>query len=179
MADIKNLKALFYYRWNVPVLAEFHGSSGLRFVVLVSRLGVSKDSLSTSLLSLTEQELVRKNPGYGHPLRAEYILTDRGARIAEVCSKLTRHAEGETVCAKKWHSPVLLGLLQGQSRFNELKTTLDITPRALTIALRSLEEGNLIKRRIDGGYPPTSSYHLTARGKSVGRCIVAIADALG
>ena len=69
------LPALLHHRWAVPILAVLHREKGAKFVTLGSRLGVSRDSLRRSLDRLTQQRLVRRNPGYGHPMRPEYVLT--------------------------------------------------------------------------------------------------------
>ena len=76
----ERLAQLFHHRWAVPVLAELHRTSGSRFVTLHRRLGIGRESLRRTLASLAEQDLVARNPGYGHPLRPEYVLTPNRAR---------------------------------------------------------------------------------------------------
>src|SRR5947207_13068422 len=66
---------LFHHRWAVPVLAELRRERGSRFVTLANRIGVTRDSLRRTLSALIDDGLVERNPGYGHPLRPEYVLT--------------------------------------------------------------------------------------------------------
>ncbi|MGH2451320.1 MAG: winged helix-turn-helix transcriptional regulator, partial [Candidatus Limnocylindria bacterium] len=73
-----SISALFHHRWAAPVLAELDRSRGSRFVTLSNRLALSRESLRRTLTALIDAGLVMKNPGYGHPLRPEYILTERG-----------------------------------------------------------------------------------------------------
>ena len=79
---MSTLVALFHNRWSVPILAELHRQRGSRFVTLARTLGMSRESLRRTLAALIESGLVGRNPGYGHPLRPEYVLTTRGDRIA-------------------------------------------------------------------------------------------------
>ena len=59
--------ALFHHRWAVPVLAELHrGAGGAKFVTLVNRLGIGRDSLRRTLAALIERGWVMPNPGHGH-----------------------------------------------------------------------------------------------------------------
>jgi DNA-binding HxlR family transcriptional regulator len=50
---------------------------GERFVTLVNRLGASKDAVSATLAQLIDDGVVQRNPGYGHPLRPEYLVMGR------------------------------------------------------------------------------------------------------
>ena len=50
----QDLAVLFHHRWAVPILAELHGSGGGKFVTLVARLSISRDSLTNTLRAMTE-----------------------------------------------------------------------------------------------------------------------------
>ena len=65
------------------MLAELERQRGARFVALANRLGVSRDSLTRTLGALIDAGFVARNPGHGHPLRPEYILTKRGVPVGE------------------------------------------------------------------------------------------------
>src|SRR4029450_5423618 len=86
--SMSSFVALFHNRWSVPILAELHRQRGSRFVTLARTLGLSRESLRRTLAALTESGLVGRNPGYGHPLRPEYVLTRAGERIATACGPL-------------------------------------------------------------------------------------------
>jgi DNA-binding HxlR family transcriptional regulator len=160
---------LFHFRWSVPVLAELDLLGGSRFVPLAHRVGVGRETLRRTLDALIAAQLVMPNPGYGHPLRPEYVLTERGRRVAPSCRKLydlLRERELEEVGLKKWPLPVLSQLGE-ERRFSELQSRLDVTPRALTLALKDLEAADLVERRVTADYPPATLYSRTPRARPV------------
>jgi DNA-binding HxlR family transcriptional regulator len=166
--SIQDLIALFHHRWSAPVLAELDRTSGTRFVVLVNRLGVGRESLRRTLGSLIDLGLVRRNPGYGHPLRPEYLLTRRGAEVARRCSRLLESLDGHAnVALKKWSLPVLAALRK-PARFSELRDALPgVTARALALALKDLEQAGLVVRRVEDTYPPSAVYEATPAAKAL------------
>jgi DNA-binding HxlR family transcriptional regulator len=109
--------------------------------------------------------LVRRNPGYGHPLRPEYLVTDAGARAAAVCARLVAAAPEEVVNLRKWSIPALAALDSGR-RFSELRANLPgVTARSLALALKDLQAARLVEREVLGGYPPSTLYRPTAAGR--------------
>jgi DNA-binding HxlR family transcriptional regulator len=164
--SIPDLIALFHHRWSAPVLAELLRQKGSRFVTLGNTLGVGRESLKRTLDSLLDLGLVARNPGYGHPLRPEYVLTPRGRPVAARCAKLLDALNGTTdVALRKWSLPVLAAL-RGPSRFSELRASLPtITGRALALALKDLQGAGLVDRRVKDAYPPTAVYVPTARAR--------------
>src|ERR671932_1580387 len=92
--SIEELIALFHHRWSAAVLAELRRTRGTRFVVLSKSLGVGRESLRRTLDALIELGLVRRNPGYGHPLRPEYLLTRRGEAVAGRLARLPAAGDG-------------------------------------------------------------------------------------
>lgn len=163
---MSTLVALFHNRWSVPILAELHRQRGSRFVTLARTLGMSRESLRRTLAALIESGLVGRNPGYGHPLRPEYVLTTRGDRIASRSRPLVvllRDRGLEEVGLKKWSMPVVFALSADPLRFSELRERLEgISPRALTLALKELEAAGVVERRVTDDYPPATSYSLAA-----------------
>ena len=157
--SIKELIALCHYRWSAPVLAELGRTHGTRFVVLAKHLGVGRTSLRRTLDALVELGLVRRNPGYGHPLRPEYLLTSAGESVAARCERLLAAVDGtRDVVLRKWSLPVLAALGQ-RARFSELRDALPgVTARALALALKDLERAGLVDRRVEETYPPTAVY---------------------
>jgi DNA-binding HxlR family transcriptional regulator len=161
--------ALFHNRWSVPILAELHRQRGSRFVTLARTLGMSRESLRRTLGALMDRGLVVRNPGYGHPLRPEYLLTRAGAAIAVSCEPLVdaiRRRGLEEVGFKKWSMPVVYALASEPRRFSELRDELpSISPRALALALKDLEGAGLIERRVTSDYPPATIYRLTGNAR--------------
>src|ERR1044072_7833719 len=104
--SIPDLIALFHHRWSAPVLAELLRQKGSRFAALAGILGVGSDSLRRALDSLLALGLVARNPGYGHPLRPEYVLTKRGEDVARRCAELLSATQDELLL-RKWSLPVV------------------------------------------------------------------------
>jgi DNA-binding HxlR family transcriptional regulator len=147
------------------VLAELHRGRGGRFVNLSHTLGVSRESLRRTLAFLTETGLIQRNPGKGHPLRPEYLLSDPqlGADAA-VLTDLLEDLGVTDVGLKKWSLPTLT-LLVEERRFSEIRRALpNVTPRALTLTLKELESTDLISRTVTTDYPPATVYHATTPG---------------
>jgi DNA-binding HxlR family transcriptional regulator len=159
----------------VPVLAELDRTGGTRAVTLMRRLDVGRDSLQRTLDALIERGLVRRNPGYGHPLRPEYLLTERGGRVAPSCRVLLdglRAHDLESVGLNKWSVPVLVTLsARGDARahrFSELRERLPgISPRALTLALKALTDAGVVDRTVLDTFPPATTYGLAQRGRAL------------
>jgi DNA-binding HxlR family transcriptional regulator len=176
---MSSLVELFHFRWAVPILAELHRQRGSRSVTLARILGLSRETLRQTLGALIEAGLVRRNPGYGHPLRPEYLLTDRGWAVAEACRPLLdglRRRNLEDVGLKKWSMPVLAALAQEPRRFSELRLDLaGISPRALALALKDLEGSGLVERRVTDDYPPATVYRLTRRARPLSELLEPLA----
>jgi DNA-binding HxlR family transcriptional regulator len=168
---------LFHHRWAVPVLAELRRQRGSRFVTLANRLGVGRDSLARTLSGLMDAALVERNPGYGHPLRPEYVLSSEGERVAGVCERLLSQLEGlRDVALRKWSLPTIGALGGGPLRFSELRSELDgVTARSLTLALKELQAAGLVERLVTDDYPPGTIYRLTERARPLARVLRALA----
>jgi DNA-binding HxlR family transcriptional regulator len=167
----QDLIRLFHHRWSAPVLAELERQRGSRFVALSRMLGVGRESLRRTLDALIEQGLVARNPGYGHPLRPEYLLTERGREIAHRCGRLLALLDGNAdLVLRKWSLPVLAALTR-PARFSELRAALPgITGRALALALKDLQQAGLVERRVDDQtYPPGVVYAATTAGRRLQR----------
>lgn len=167
-----DLAPLFHHRWAVPVLGELARlGGGAKFVTLQHHLELGRESLKRILRALIDARLVRGNPGYGHPMRPEYLATRRGSRLGPVCealrARLERHGSPEQTL-RKWPLPVLLAMHLSDGRFNQIRALLPgITPRALTGALRDLLELGLASRVVEDRYPPLTTYRLTRAGRAL------------
>jgi len=150
-------------------LAELHQSSGCKLVTLVHRLQASRGAVRQTLHSLIEWGYVMHNPGYGHPMRPEYILTPAGEPLAKSCSALMdrlRQLRLDHVGLRKWSLAVLMALGLQRSRFSEVRRRLpDISDRALSLTFKHMQSTGLIERHIVHRYPPTTCYGLTAKAR--------------
>ena len=162
----ESLIELFHHRWAAPALTLLAERGGARFVELQRRLGVGRESLRRALDGLIELGYVRRNEGYGHPLRPEYVITAAGRLAAPLAGAATAGAD---VLLRKWSVPVLVALAEDR-RFSELRTLLPgVTPRALALALRDLEDAALVRREVLPTRPPSTVYRATARGRRIVR----------
>lgn len=153
------------------MLVELERERGTRFVLLVNRLGVSRTVLRTTLESLVELGYVRRNPGYGHPLRPEYVLSPRGLPVARGCAQILGALNERQRLLRKWTLPTLAEVGRA-ARFSELRSALPgITPRALALALKDLQQLRLVDRSVLDEYPPTTVYRPTTSGRSLQRVL--------
>ena len=68
----------------------------------------------------------------------------------------------------KWSLHVVHLLGTGTKRFGELHKTIDgITPRMLTVTLRTLERDGLVTRKVFAVVPPKVEYSLTRMGETL------------
>jgi len=164
---VSSLVALCHHRWSLPLLAEIGRTGGSRFATLAGRLGVSGESLRRTLAYLQEEQLIERNPGYGHPLRPEYVLTTAGQKLAPRARKLLAALAGrEDVGLKKWSLPVLAELDRPR-RFSELRSALPATPRALALALKDIESAGLVHRTVTSDRPPQVRYAATRSAQRI------------
>jgi DNA-binding HxlR family transcriptional regulator len=152
----------------VPIVAVLAFDRGAKFVTLLNRTGASRDTLSDTLSHLIEEGVVARNPGYGHPMRPEYILTPFGESLGPACIRATEVIPElgiVEVALKKWPMLVLVAMGRGGRRFGEIRDLLPgITPRALTGALRDLQAAGLADRTITEAWPPHTVYTVTPLG---------------
>jgi len=166
---VSTLVALCHHRWSLPVLAEIGRTGGSRFATLTGRLGVTGESLRRTLSYLEDKGLVTRNPGYGHPLRPEYVLTPQGRKLAPPARRLhTLLAGRENVGLKKWSLPILAELGEPR-RFSELRTALPVTARGLALALKDLEDAGLVRRTVIDDRPPQTRYQAAPAAHAIVR----------
>jgi len=76
----------------------------------------------------------------------------------------------------KWTLAIVLELLTGKKRFNELAAAVGgVNSRTLRLRLRALEEGGLVRRRVVSQMPPWVEYELTGKGRSLTVVVKSIA----
>lgn len=163
----RELNNIFHFRWSVPILSEIYDQDSARFVTILKRLGISRSVLTSTLGKLVEDGLVMRNPGHGHPLRPEYLLTPEGQKIAPFCYDLMKCIDKHNtwrLIQSKWALRIMFLLVKSDFRFSELKSRLEpITPRALSNELKQLVSDGYIKRKIIDDYPPTTHYELAPK----------------
>lgn len=179
--SLAGLVRLCHHRWMVPLVAEIGRTQGARFAVLAVRLGVSRPSLSRALAAAQDANLVMPNPGYGHPLRPEYLLTPWGEAVAGECREVVRAARDQSeLIARKWSLPVLAAVASGRVRYSEISRALPTaTPRALAQALDGLVQAKCVGRELVDGHPPRPVYSTTRKGRGLARAATRLAEAFG
>lgn len=178
---LRMLIGLCHRRWSLPILAELQkeirpgGGGGAKFVTLANRLSLSRETLRDTLDDLIHRDYLMRNPGVGHPMRPEYMLTEDGHAAAPHATAVMRaiRAGGiEDVALRKWSLPVLLSIASGMRRFGQLKAMLPgVSSRALTLALKELEAEGLVRRSVTHEYPPGVSYQLLGAARRITRLL--------
>ncbi|GAB5497243.1 MAG: hypothetical protein Phyf2KO_23230 [Phycisphaerales bacterium] len=174
-SDAQNLISLFHRKWALPVLAEMARTRGSRVVVLKNRLGIHPAALRQTLDHLIELGYVVANPGYGHPLRPEYILTAKGQYAADACARIDASSKRlgiAELAGRKWFLPVLWTVAEQPLRFTEIaKRARPITDRALSHSLVQLEEARLIRPLPLEIRPPAYLYGLHRRAGTIAEAL--------
>jgi DNA-binding HxlR family transcriptional regulator len=161
-----DLVGLFHNRWAAPALALLDERGGVRFVELQNKLEVGRESLRRALDALLALGYARRNEGYGHPLRPEYLVTDAG-RVAAGLARSVITSSDRELLLRKWSVPVLAGLTTPR-RFSELRAFLPaVSPRALALALQDLETAALVDREVLPTRPPSTRYQCTRHAQQV------------
>lgn len=171
-------------RWTLPIVAALYRDQGCRFAALVheiERASGAEDggptpasaSVRESLDHLIALGLAARNPGYGHPLRPEYILTDEGLAIGRACSEVdatVRRVNGlGAVLYRRWSLPIVRVVADGDgARFGEIRNALrdaggtSVTDRAVSLALTSLRTGGVVERILEADTGPIRGVYAPA-----------------
>lgn len=171
MKDLRreDFETLFHRKWSIPILAELKRQGGSKFVTLQNRLDIGPTALRQTLDFLIEKHVIVRNPGYGHPMRPEYILTDQGIPVAAKCKELVDAVDDHRILRlllMKWSLPTLIAIAEGARRFSELRDSLQsITARALTLFLKEAQAAGVVERAVVDGYPPAAEYRLAHTAK--------------
>ena len=94
--------------------------------------------------------------------------------FAETCGTVECCVEKTlNVIGGKWGFLILKNLFSGKKRFGEIRRLLHgINAKSLTVSLRSLEENNLINRKVFATVPATVEYSLTPKGDGLKEVIM-------
>ena len=77
----------------------------------------------------------------------------------------------------KWKLPIIVAMLEGRSRFNELQRTGEgISAKVLAAELKELELNGFVKREVFAGPPVIVEYQLTPHSKTLNAVLNALAE---
>lgn len=175
MLPEEDLRRLIASRWFPPLLALAGREQGVRSAALVARLGISRSMLSAVLGQLLGTGWIVRNPGHGHPLRPDYILTEAGRPVAAWCERVMEERRRLGLDGKdlgRWALPLVGRLDRRWERFSWLEARLSpISPRSLSLTLKQLLEVRLVERRLEDAFPPRPLYGLTGTGQRLARAM--------
>ncbi len=171
MIGEQDLRRLTAGRWLVPLLAHLAEEQGSRFAVMLAKLGLSRSVLVASLAALQEAGWLIRNPGHGHPLRPEYVLTPTGEPVAGFCQGVMAQRRRLGLSPgqlPRWSLPLIARLDAEHARFSALRHALHpVTPRALSLTLKQMLQVDLVDRALTDEFPPAATYGLTRRGREL------------
>ncbi|MEX2540256.1 MAG: helix-turn-helix domain-containing protein [Trueperaceae bacterium] len=94
--------------------------------------------------------------------------------IKQVCPRYHHAVE---LIGRRWTGAILILLLQGRTRFNELANCIpDISDRMLSERLKELEAEGVVRRIVLPETPVRVEYQLTDKGRSLQAAVSAISD---
>lgn len=156
--------------WALPILSNLHEGVPGRQATLLTATGAGRTAFTQSMDHLIKIGLLEHNPGYGHPLRPEFRLTQLGIRAAAIANKIQDVSanEDQDLLRRSWTVPILTSLHR-PSHFNDIKRNLlTITDRALSKSLRTMEDRNWVHRSVnDAARPPRSIYRAVNLGGEI------------
>lgn len=161
--------------WAVPILANLHAGIAGRQAPLLAATGASRTAFAQSMDHLILIGLLERNPGYGHPLRPEFRLTELGVSAAAIAHKIqsVTAEEDQDLLRRTWTLPVL-SAIHRPSHFNDIKRNLrTITDRALSQSLKTMEDRSWVHRHVDEtARPPRPVYRAVNTGGLISRVAV-------
>ncbi len=176
MLASEDLAWLMGSRWFLPLLALTSREEGVRLALVTARLGLSRSMLARVLELLLAKGWLTRNPGHGHPLRPEYVLTEAGRPVGAWCERVMAERERmrlDPAALGRWSLPVIGRLDRSWKRFSTLESELrPITPRSLSLTLKQLLGGGLVERRLEDAFPPIPLYGLTGGGHRLARAML-------
>lgn len=79
------------------------------------------------------------------------------------------------VLGQKWILHILLAIMQGARRFNEIQAASGgVNPRTLSDRLKALEAQGILRREVVATIPPWVEYTLTEQGQDLSKVILSI-----
>ncbi len=97
------------------------------------------------------------------------------SRVLKVAPDQCPVTSAVNLIGARWTGLVIWQLLGGGKRYSELMQALPgISPKTLADRLQTLEEGEIVHRRVWPTKPPRVEYTLTDRGQALGEVFTAI-----
>lgn len=175
--DINQIVNMTARAWCLPILDAMASGVPARQAPLLKATGAGRTSFVQSLDHLIQIGLVERNPGYGHPLRPEFRLTDKGQTAAALSKKigLIKTGESKALLRRSWTIPIL-AKLQRPMHFGGIKKDLGaITDRALSQSLKSMETHKWVQRDLSIDLrPPRPLYRPIGTGKAITDVIASV-----
>lgn len=170
--DIKSFVNTTSKAWSIPILSKLHAGIAGRQAPLLAATGASRTAFAQSMDHLITIGLLERNPGYGHPLRPEFRLTELGISAAAIADKILSVTanQDQDLIRRSWTLPVLTAIHR-PSHFGEIKRNLGtISDRALSQSLKTMEIRNWVRRDVDeAARPPRSIYHAVNTGEMISK----------
>ena len=132
--DILSLVNITSRAWAIPILSNLHAGIAGRQAPLLAATGASRTAFAQSMDHLIAMGLLERNPGYGHPLRPEFRLTQQGIAAAAIANKIQTVSaqQDQDLLRRIWTLPILTAV-HTPSHFNDIKRNLHrVTDRALS-----------------------------------------------
>ncbi len=168
--DIQSLVNITSRAWAIPILSNLHAGIAGRQAPLLAATGASRTAFAQSMDHLIAMGLLERNPGYGHPLRPEFRLTQQGIAAAAIANKIQTVSaqQDQDLLRRTWTLPILTGI-HTPSHFNDIKRNLHrVTDRALSQSLKSMETRDWVRRKVDEtARPPRSIYSAVNTGRKI------------
>ncbi len=157
--------------WALPVLATLSQGGIAGVYPLAKALKTSPISIEAALAHLVELKFAETNPGHGHPLRPEFVLTPLGEMMGPKASEILKYGETLGILSllrKRWVLPIVAAL-DNTKTFGGLRQSLSpVTDRALSLSLKDLTQARLVHRKVQGHqFPPTTLYMPTQNLKII------------
>lgn len=97
--------------------------------------------------------------------------------VATALSHCPRYHAAIELIGRRWNGVILQQLLNGPSRFSEIRRGIPrLTDAMLSQRLRELEDAGIVKRRVTDDRPIQTTYQLTAVGEHLSPILEAIAE---
>lgn len=135
---------------------------GSRFTPLQNALVISPSRLNDNLIKLETMNMIKHLSPIErrHPLLPEYVFTDVGHEVKETLTSIHDYqALFPFDIYEKWTLLVLLELLN-ETKFNQIKKKLKITPKVLSQRLTRLMALQLIEKHVVSVNPMEIEYRI-------------------